>query len=41
MAKVKRDSDPANDYYDGYNAARRYWLKILRAILPKKKGKKK
>lgn len=43
--KVKRDSDPANDYSDGYNSGRRYWMRLLKMFLSKyeikpKKGKK-
>lgn len=32
-AKVKVDSDPSNDYMDGYNARERYWKKRLPRVI--------
>ena len=35
--KVKRDSDPKNDYSDGYSAGRRYFSRLLNKLLRRKK----
>lgn len=38
--RVKPDSNPENDYSDGYSAGRRYFARKLKAILKLvKKGK--
>jgi len=37
MAKVKRDSNPKNDYSVGYSAGRRYWSRMLNKVLRRKK----
>lgn len=37
--KIKPDVDPKNDYSDGYNAGRRYWMRKFKQLLKLKKGK--
>lgn len=38
---VKPDTDPKNDYSDGYSAGRRYWTRILKKLGFKKVTKQK